>query len=76
MGKEERFKYNFENLLEKYVGGAEIHASFFHPWRLSFNVAHFTFIFVVPIMYYKIYKFRKLQDTTIQGNLIIAYLYR
>ena len=67
MGKEERFKFNMENIIEKRLGGVGIQLEFFHPFRLSFNIAIFSFAFVVPILYYRIFKFRKKQDSKVQG---------
>ena len=69
MGKEERFRFETENLAKQFQGGSlsGIKLTFFHPFRLSVNTAAFSFIFVVPILYHTIFKFRKKQDTSIQG---------
>ena len=67
MGKEERFRFDIENFAQQFQGGSEIKLPFFHPFRLSYNMAIFSNIFVVPFFYNKIFKFRKKQDTSIQG---------
>ena len=68
MGKEERSKFDLENFGQPPLGGVEIKLNFFNPFRLSVNIAAFSFIFVVPIFYYKIFKFRRMQDASVQGN--------
>ena len=67
MGREENFKFDMENFAQQPVGGNGIRLSFFHPFRLIVNTAAFAFIFVVPILYHKIFKFRKMQDKSIRG---------
>ena len=67
MGKEERFKFDVENFDQRFPGGSGIKLTFFHPFRLCVNLAVFSFIFVVPILYHMIFKFRRKQDRSIQG---------
>ena len=74
MGKEERFRFDIENFARQFQGGIEIKLPFFHPFRLSVNMAVFSHIFVVPILYFTIFTFRKKQDTSIQGISIFLLL--
>ena len=67
MGKEEMFRFDLDNFFEQSMGGMGIQLTFFHPFRLSVNMSIFSFIFVAPILYNMIFKFRKKQDTNIQG---------
>ena len=67
MGKEEMFRFDLENFFQQSMGRMGIKLTFFHPFRLSVNMIIFSFIFVVPILYNWIFKFRKKQDTNIQG---------
>ena len=72
MGKEERLHLDIlgqpakSGVLSKQKA-LMIRLDFFNPFRLSFNIAVFLFIFVVPLLYYQIFKFRKKQDNSIQG---------
>ena len=68
MGTLESFYINFEHPFATPVGGAAIKLSFFNPYRLTANLVSFAFIFVVPILYFKIFQFRKKQDTSISGT--------
>ena len=65
MGKEERF--HLDILGRILPRGILIRLEFFNPFRLCFNTAGVLFIFVVPILYFHIFKFRKRQDNSIQG---------
>ena len=75
MGTLENFYFNIEHPFSSPVGGAGIKLSFFNKYRLSTNLASFAFIFVVPTLYFKIFQFRKKQDTSISGirNLYNPY---
>ena len=65
MGKEERF---YLEISGKQPGvGTEIRLEIFNPFRLAINIVGALFIFVVPILYYRIFKFRKKQDISIKG---------
>ena len=68
MGKEEKFRFNLENFYQPSSGGIGIKLDFMNPFRLCVNISFFSFAFVVPVFYYKIFKFRKAQDTCIQGT--------
>ena len=68
MGTEERFNFDIDNFFQQSTGGVGIRLGFFHPFRLSFNIAAFAYIVVVPILYHKIFKFRKFQDKTVKGK--------
>ena len=65
MGKEERF--HLDILGKPAKSGVLIRLDFFSPFRLCINIAGALFIFVVPLLYYQIFKFRKKQDNSIQG---------
>ena len=67
MGKMEWLVFDLQNPFLPFVGGAGITLKFFNPFRLSVNTVAFAFIIVVPILYYKIFKFRQKQDNSIEG---------
>ena len=69
MGKEERFRFDFENFDQQQLSltASTAKLNFFHPFRLSVNIAAFSFIFIVPICYHKIFKFRRLHDRFVRG---------
>ena len=68
MGKMEMFYFDLKLPFSPPIGGAGIKLPFFNPFRLSVNMVGYTFIFVVPLLYYKIFKFRKKQDNSVQGT--------
>ena len=49
-------------------GGSGIKLNFFNPFRLSVNTVGYAFMVVVPVMYFKIFKFRMKQDTSVVGR--------
>ena len=67
MGREESFFYDFKNIFLSYVGGVAFNMRIVHPFRLSFNILVFLFVIIVPFLYFKIFKFRKLQTNMVQG---------
>ena len=67
MGKMEMFYFDFRHPFSTPIGGTGIKLPFFNPFRLSVNMVGYTFIFVVPLLYYKIFKFRQKQDNSVQG---------
>ena len=67
MGKMEMFHLDLKHPFSPPIGGAAIKLPFFNPFRLSANMVGYTFIFVVPLLYYKIFKFRKKQDNSVKG---------
>jgi hypothetical protein len=67
MGREEKFEFNFDNFVEEFVGGITFKLEMFHPFRFSVNMAVFSFILVVPILYHKIFNFMNAQNTSIKG---------
>ena len=73
MGREEWFKFDLENLFTQFVGGTSLNMENAHPFRVLLNTATFSFVFVVPVLYYKIFHFRKVQDSGIQGITISAH---
>ena len=69
MGRGEWFLFDLENPFLPFDGGVAIKLGFFNPFRLSTNIVAFAFIFVVPVFYFKIFLFRKKQDSSVQGTL-------
>ena len=67
MGREEIFKFDFENIFRNYAGGSGFNMKLHHPLRILANLVMFVFIFGVPILYYKVFKFRQVQDNSVQG---------
>ena len=67
MGREEWFKFDLENLFAKFVGGTSLNMENTHPFRVLINTAIFSFVFVVPVLYYKIFHIRKVKESRIQG---------
>ena len=67
MGREESFKFDFENIFRNYAGGSGLNMMFSHPLRILINLVLYFFIFGVPILYYKVFKFRQVQDNSVQG---------
>ena len=72
MGKEERNHLDISGqpaksgLLSKQKA-LNMRLDFFNPFRLCANISMTLFIFVVPLLYYQIFKFRKKQDNSVQG---------
>ena len=71
MGRMEQFYYHLRFPFSNQIGGAGITLKFFHPFRISVNVFTFSFFIVVPVLYSRIFKFRKSQDELISGKTII-----
>ena len=67
MGKNELFVFDLEQVFLPYVGGAGIKLKLYAPFRLTVNSISFAFILVVPCFYWKIFKFRKIQDSSVPG---------
>ena len=67
MGKMEIFYLDLKHPFSPLIGGAAIKLPFFNPFRLSANMVSFAFVFVVPLLYYKIFKFRQKQDNSVKG---------
>ena len=67
MGKEEQFLFQIPHFFEDPSSGTEIKLPLLNPFRLSFNVIAFSFVFIVPMFYFLIYKFRKSQTNAVQG---------
>ena len=57
IGKEEIFHPDFWGQAAK--SGVQICLDFFNPFRLCVNIAGALFFFVVPMLYFQIFKFRK-----------------
>ena len=68
MGREEWFAYDLNNMSHKLVGATGLNLEHTHPWRILMCVALLGFNILVPMLYYKIFKFRKEQNISITGN--------
>ena len=68
MGKEERFLYEVSDFFENSSSGTSIKLTFLHPFRLCFNFIAFSFVFIDPLFYFLIFKFRNSHTTSVQGN--------
>ena len=67
LGREEAFHHNLTGFLDEKGGGGYYNLQFLHPFRLTANIIAFSFIVVLPFLYYKIFKFRERQDHTLKG---------
>ena len=67
MGKMEQFYFDLRFPVSKQIGGAGVTLEFFNPFRLSVNILGYSFFFIVPTLYYKIFRFRRIQDTSVLG---------
>ena len=67
MGKAEMFYINLHHPFSPLIGGTAIKLPFLNPFRMIANMVGYTFIFVVPLLYFKIFKFRQKQDNSVQG---------
>ena len=67
IGKMEMFYFDLKHPFSPPIGGTQIKLPFFNLFRLSINLVGSTFIFVVPVLYYKIFKFRQKQDDSVKG---------
>ena len=68
MGKMELFVLDLESPFLPFVGGKLVKLSFMNPFRFCANVVGFSFIVIVPILYFLIFQFRLYQDTHVQGD--------
>jgi hypothetical protein len=68
MGKMELFYFDLKHPFSPPLRGAYIKLPLFNPFRLSVNIVGYAFFVVIPILYYKIFKFRQKQDTSIKGK--------
>ena len=67
MGKEERFRFNMTTFEPLSQDGPEINLKWFHPYRGMTIMANILFAFLIPILYFKIYQFRRRQSKSIRG---------
>ena len=67
------FRYNFSNFYApvKYRG-VEFQGPLWAPMRLFPNIAFFSFILIVPVLYGAIFRFRKKHTTTTLGWYILG----
>ena len=70
MGQEEDWKMNLKNPFEPVIKGFATKLPFFHYYRFSILILGFSFIFIVPIIYFKIFYFRWKHDKKIKGKCI------
>ena len=75
MGREEVFKHNLADFTKEFVGGASLKMGIIHPYRLLVNILSLSFIVLVPIIYYKIFTFRKIQDISVSGMVTVQANY-
>ena len=69
MGKEERFLFETSDFFANSKFGSSFKLPFMNPFRLSFNIIAFSFVFVVPSFYFLIYKFRDSQNSSVPGDI-------
>ena len=69
MGRQEEFLYTLPNFFEKRSHKVNrIDLPFISPYRLFINVQMLAFVFVIPVLYASIYRFRKNHDKRINGE--------
>ena len=69
MGRQEEFLFNLPNFFEERTYKVNrIDLPMLSPFRVFINTQMLSFIFVVPILYAFIYKFRKKHDMRIAGK--------
>ena len=67
MGREEAFKHDLGDFTKEVGGGVSMKMELLHPFRILLNISTLSFIVLVPVLYYKIFTFRKFQDSSVQG---------
>ena len=55
------YRYNIEDFYVPLEGGMEIQGPLWSPVRLMVNLTMWAFLFLVPVFYWRIYKFRSTQ---------------
>ena len=68
MGKMELFVVDLKNPFLPFDGGKIMKLSLFNPFRFCCNVVGFSFVVIVPILYFLIFQLRLYQDTHVQGD--------
>ena len=68
MGKMELFIFDLSNPFLPFLGGDILKLPKLNLFRLSIYFVGYAFIVIVPILYYKIFMFRKKQDMSITGK--------
>ena len=68
MGGEEQFLYQTSDFFADSSFGSSFKLPFLHPFRLSFNIIAFSFVFIVPVFYFLIYRFRDSHTSTVPGK--------
>ena len=69
MGGEEQFLFDTSDFFANFQFGSSFKLPFLNPFRLSFNIIAFSFVFVVPSFYFLIYKFRDSQNSSVPGDI-------
>ena len=75
MGREEWFKFDLQNIPRHIPSGVGLNMALYHPYRMLQNINLSLFIFVVPLLYYKIYTFRNQQDISVKGKFKLEHNY-
>ena len=68
MGRQEHFIMDLENIFQPFIRGIETTLPIYHPFRLGLHLSVFSFILIVPLLYFKIFMFRRTQDTSVKGK--------
>ena len=67
MGREEQFKFDISsNFFHELPNGFTLNLDGTHPLAMVY-ISAFSFIFITPVVYFKIFRFRKSQDGSVQG---------
>ena len=52
----------------RFIRGIETTLPIYYPFRLGLHLSVFSFILIVPLLYFKIFMFRRTQDTSFKGK--------
>ena len=70
MKREEDFYYDMENFYQLVEHGEYLNKPVYHPTRILTFISAFAYMVVVPIGYYKIYKFLRDHNLQVQGKCL------
>ena len=76
MGRQEHFIMDLENIFQPFIRGIETKLPIYYPLRLGLHLSVFSFIRIVPLLYFKIFMFRRSQDTSIKGKEEWTYYWK
>ena len=68
LGREEDFYYNTDDFFLPVIREVGIRQPLYHPFRLVTNLVIYIYTIVVPVGYYKIYKFIKKHNLQVKGK--------